>query len=550
MSYSNIKNLEEIINKKVLFYDLETTGLIKTPRGLKPEEEYPDYKELEIYDNTRIVSIGWLYMKEFDYDYEIGIKNISEEIIKPEGFEIPEKAIKIHGIKNEEANEKGIELKEILKRIGKKIKKCEYIIGYNIYYDINVLLSELYRKKRSKTIEKILKLKKEKKIICIGQISSKEAKPDKFYKYDIYAIPKQTDVYKKCFGEELENAHNAKSDVLGMIKIIYWIYENKAKEKYVKITGIDEYENLEVSNFGNVRNIYGKNLLKGQIYKKGRLYEYNKKRMYAHDLVALYHLPKPEGNKILIHLDKNTLNNNVSNLQWIEKKEVNIEDNHVKKIDEIIKNHKRKYEEIILTIKKLVENKKITEKEVLEYLPKLEGDKISNYLDKNILNNNNSNLQLTEKSDTNNEENHGKKWNEIEISELIKEVKEKKKLEDIIKNHKRKNGGIISAIKKLVENNKITEKEASYYKIILNDNEKNIKHNDVSKIEFIKNQKSDRYEKKLCCGKIMEIDEENNLYLCNRKECSEMICIECNSKSSKGEIFFAEGEWYCVGCVK
>ena len=283
MSYSNIKNLEEIRNNKVLFFDLETTGVIKTPRGIKPEEEYPDYKELEIYDNARIVSIGWLYMKNFDYDYEIEIENISEQIIKPEGFVIPEEAIKIHKITNETAIEKGKDLKKSLKGIGKIIKECEYIIGYNVYYDINVLLSELYRKKRSKTIKKILKLKKEKKIICMGQISSKEAKPNKFYKYAIYAIPKQTEVYKKCYNEELINAHNAKSDVLGMIKIMYWIYENKIEEKYMKITGIEEFENLEVSNFGNVRIIYSQNLLKGQIYKKGRLYEYNKKRIYAHE---------------------------------------------------------------------------------------------------------------------------------------------------------------------------------------------------------------------------------------------------------------------------
>jgi hypothetical protein len=57
MSYSNIKNLEEIINKKVLFFDLETTGIIKTPRGVKPEEEYPDYKELEIYDKFFVMNI-------------------------------------------------------------------------------------------------------------------------------------------------------------------------------------------------------------------------------------------------------------------------------------------------------------------------------------------------------------------------------------------------------------------------------------------------------------------------------------------------------------
>jgi hypothetical protein len=551
MSYSNIKNLEEIKNKKVLFYDLETTGIIKTDRDKKPEEEYPNYKELEKYDKVRIVSIGWLYMKDYDYNYEIGIENISEQIIKPEGFKIPEEAIKIHGITNEIANEKGKELKKMLKKIGKIIKECEYIIGYNVYYDINVLLSELYRKKRSKTIKKILKLKKEKKIICMGQISSKEAKPNKFYKYAIYAIPSQKDVYERCYNEELLNAHNAKSDVLGMIKIMYWIYENKIEEKYKKITGIKEFENLEVSNFGNVRIIYSQNLLKGQIYEKGRLYEYNKKRIYAHELVALNYLPKPEGDKILIHLDKDTLNNNITNLQWIEKTEINTKENHGKKCDEIeikklkdiIKNHEIKYGEIISTIKKLVENKKITEKEVLNYLPKLEGDKILSF---NILSP--SNLQSIEKSDMNNEENHGKKWEEDEINELIKEVKEKKKLEDIIKNHKRKNGGIISAIKKLFENKKITEKEASFYKIIISDSEKKIYQQDnVSKLEFVKNKKMEESELMLCCGKTMEIDEGNNLYSCDK--CYEMICIDCHSKESKGEIYFAEGDCYCIGCM-
>lgn len=247
MSYSNIKNLEEILNKRVLLFDLETSGLVKTQRGVKPEEEYPDYTDLEKYDNARMVSIGWLYLKDFDYDYEIGIENINESIIKPKGFIIPNKAIEIHGITNKKAKKDGIKIKEILKKFGKIIKKCEYIIGYNVYYDINVLLSELYRKKRTKTIQKILKLKKEQKIICLAQISSIEIPPDKFIKYNQYAIPKQTEVYKKCYNEELQNAHNAKSDVLGMIKIMFWIYENKLVEKYVLMTEMNGLKDLEVS---------------------------------------------------------------------------------------------------------------------------------------------------------------------------------------------------------------------------------------------------------------------------------------------------------------
>jgi len=234
MSYSNKNNLEEIIGKRVLFIDLETTGIVKNHWEVKHEDKYPDYKKLKIYDKARIVSIGWLCVKEYDYFYQITLDDINEKIIKPEGFQIPIESINIHGISNEEANIKGTKIKKILKKVGKKIKKCDYIIGYNIYYDINVLLSELYRKKRKKIIKKILKMKEEKKIICLGEISSKEAQPDGWIKYNNYQMPKQTEVYKKCFNKELPNAHNAKSDVLAMIQIMEWIYENKIKNTYIK----------------------------------------------------------------------------------------------------------------------------------------------------------------------------------------------------------------------------------------------------------------------------------------------------------------------------
>lgn len=52
----------------MLFHNLETIGIIKTPKELKLEEEYSDYKDLEKYNNMWILSIGWLYIKNFDYD--------------------------------------------------------------------------------------------------------------------------------------------------------------------------------------------------------------------------------------------------------------------------------------------------------------------------------------------------------------------------------------------------------------------------------------------------------------------------------------------------
>jgi DNA polymerase-3 subunit alpha len=228
MSRSNIKNLEEIINTNVFFIDLETTGLMTVSKTNNiPEEKYPDYKDLEKYKKCRMVSIGWLYMEKFEYYYEIELENINELLIIPESFIIPEKSTKIHGITNDFAMNNGKDLKSVLKKIGKKIKKCDYIIGYNVFFDINILLSELYNKKRFKTINKILKMKNDNKIICMGLISAKEAQPDNYKPFRKFQIPKQKDVYEKCYNSEPKNSHNAKSDVLTMIKIMQFIYNNK-----------------------------------------------------------------------------------------------------------------------------------------------------------------------------------------------------------------------------------------------------------------------------------------------------------------------------------
>lgn len=224
MSYCNIDTLQEIRNKRVLFYDLETTGIIRTPINTKPENEYPDFRDLEKYKNARIVSIGWLYMEDFDYDYDITIDNINERIIKPCNFIIPDESIKFHGITNEKANNEGKPMDKVLKKIGKLIEKSDYIIGYNIYFDINILLSELRRLRKDVTIDKILELKKEEKIVCIGQILAQNIKPKGWKKYYKYQIPKLIDSYKTCFKQELDNAHDAKFDILATIKLMFYLY--------------------------------------------------------------------------------------------------------------------------------------------------------------------------------------------------------------------------------------------------------------------------------------------------------------------------------------
>ena len=85
------------------------------------------------------------------------------------------------------------------------------------------------------------------------------------------------------------------------------------KEEYRKIF---DFSNHQVSNFGNVKGDKGQ-LLKGEISNVGYKRVLIKKKHYSvHSLVALKFIgERPEG-LIVDHIDRNKLNNHISNLRY------------------------------------------------------------------------------------------------------------------------------------------------------------------------------------------------------------------------------------------
>jgi DNA polymerase III epsilon subunit-like protein len=186
-----------------LFLDLETTGLPQTISFHK----YYDYKELEKYENARIVSIC-IYL----YDDQGVIIKKFYSLIKPNNFEV--KNSEIHGLTYEMLHNEGKEWFEIIEEIRNLILESKLIIGHNVNFDKNVLCSELYRNNYHSLANILI----QKETYCT-MINGKNITKIK-NKYD-YKYPKLSELFTHLFKEEIQNSHNAEYDVINCARCYF-----------------------------------------------------------------------------------------------------------------------------------------------------------------------------------------------------------------------------------------------------------------------------------------------------------------------------------------
>ncbi len=173
-----------------LIFDTETTGLpVNYNAPISDSDNWP-----------RMVQISWqLHDKKGDL---IEVKNF---IIKPEGYEIPYSAEKIHGISTKRAQMQGVELEFVLNEFNEALKKTEFVVGHNISFDINIIAAEFYRKNIKSDIEKfpLIDTKEDSTDFCAIP------KP----RGTGYKWPNLSELHEKLFGEKFSEAHNSAADV-------------------------------------------------------------------------------------------------------------------------------------------------------------------------------------------------------------------------------------------------------------------------------------------------------------------------------------------------
>ena len=171
-----------------LFFDTETTGLPKNWKA--PVTDLNNW--------PRMIQIAWILCDKDGNRIET-----ETHIIKPENFEIPVDASRVHGITTERAMNEGEDLERILSKFNALVERCEYIVAHNISFDEKIIGAEFLRKRIQSNFNSKRKL-------CTMQSSTNYCKISGPYGYK---WPKLSELHIKLFGVDFEGAHDALADI-------------------------------------------------------------------------------------------------------------------------------------------------------------------------------------------------------------------------------------------------------------------------------------------------------------------------------------------------
>lgn len=184
-----------------LFFDTETTGL---PRNWKaPVTDLNNW--------PRMIQIAWILCDKSGNRIES-----RDFIIKPENFEIPRAASRIHGISTERAMNEGEELVCVLNNFNELVERSDFIVAHNISFDEKILGAEFLRKRIQNNFNRKRKL-------CTMQSSTRYCRISGPYGYK---WPKLSELHIKLFGEDFDEAHDASVDISATEKC-FWEMRKK-----------------------------------------------------------------------------------------------------------------------------------------------------------------------------------------------------------------------------------------------------------------------------------------------------------------------------------
>ncbi|WP_432671774.1 DNA polymerase III subunit alpha [Flavobacterium sp. SM2513] len=174
-----------------LIFDTETTGLPK--RWDAPITDSGNW--------PRCIQIAWQLHDDLGQLIEH-----QDYLVKPEGFNIPYDAERIHGISTELAEAQGATLAEVLAKFNIALSKTKFIVGQNLGFDINIMGAEFHRAGVDSQMSSM-------KILdtCTEVTASLLKLPGG--RGGRFKLPTLTELHQYLFNKPFSEAHNATADV-------------------------------------------------------------------------------------------------------------------------------------------------------------------------------------------------------------------------------------------------------------------------------------------------------------------------------------------------
>ena len=174
-----------------LIFDTETTGLPK--RWNAPITDIDNW--------PRCIQIAWQL-----HDALGNCIEHQDYLIRPDGFNIPYDAEKIHGISTELASEQGLALAEVLELFNIALSKTTFVVGQNLGFDLNIMGCEFHRLQVASPLSELP---------VLDTCTEKTAKLCKIPggRGGRFKLPTLTELHQHLFGKAFSEAHNATADV-------------------------------------------------------------------------------------------------------------------------------------------------------------------------------------------------------------------------------------------------------------------------------------------------------------------------------------------------
>lgn len=174
-----------------LIFDTETTGLPRNWNApITDTDNWP-----------RCIQIAWQLHDEFG-----NLIEHQDYLVRPDGFNIPYDAERIHGISTELAEEQGIPLSEVLEKFNLALAKSKFVVGQNIGFDVNIMGCEFHRLGVESPMSQMPVLD-----TCTETTAELLRLPGG--RGGKFKLPTLTELHQYLFGEPFAEAHNATADV-------------------------------------------------------------------------------------------------------------------------------------------------------------------------------------------------------------------------------------------------------------------------------------------------------------------------------------------------